>query len=238
MPDLVLIPLFAIAGLFVGAVLPTITQQAPGSDPLLAGAGANEFIPIKRWFSPTSLPRWVVVSCEVVTSLLFVFGGLRFGLGAQIPVYLVFFAALVVVTIVDLEHYRIPDRITFPTLKVMAALVVIGSVATGSVDKILGALIGAVVYFVALLVPHLISPKGMGFGDVKLALVLGLALGWLNPMLILFALLISSLLGVLFGIVAAITQGKGSAFPFGPALAVGAIATVLASTQILERFGL
>lgn len=238
MPDFVLIPVMALIGLCVGAVLPTITQQAPGSDPLLAGAGANEFIPLKRWFSPTPLPRWVVITCELMTSVLFAFGAARFGLSAQIPVYLVFFAALVVVTIVDLEHYRIPDRITFPTFKVMAVLVVVGSIATGAPFKIVGALIGAVAYFIALFVPHLISPKGMGFGDVKLALLLGLAIGWLDPVLILIALLISSLLGAVFGVVAVATKGKGTAFPFGPALAVGAVVTVLASSQLLEGFGL
>jgi len=238
MADVLVIAMMALLGLFVGAMLPTITQQAPGSEPLLAGAGANEFIPFRRWFSPTNLPRWVVISCELVTSVLFVFGGIRFGLGAQIPVYLLFFAALVVVTIVDLEHYRIPDRITYPTFLAMAALVVVGSIVQGEPGRIGGALIGAVIYFVALLIPHLISPKGMGFGDVKLALVLGLGLGWLNPTLILIALLISSLLGVMLGIIAAVTRGKGTPFPFGPALAIGAVVTVLASSQLLERLGL
>ena len=87
-----------------------------------------------------------------------------------------------------------------------------------------------------LLLPHLVYPKGMGFGDVKLALVMGLYLGWVgwtgaSPVagpirLVLYALMLGCLLGVVFGLVhAAVTRRRGE-FPFGPALALACLIVV------------
>jgi leader peptidase (prepilin peptidase)/N-methyltransferase len=92
------------------------------------------------------------------------------------------------------------------------------------------ALFGAVAYFVLLLLPHLAYPRGMGFGDVKLAIVMGLYLGWLGwaaddqwirPLrFVLYGLMLGCFAGVVFGIGhAAVTRRRGE-FPFGPALAL------------------
>jgi leader peptidase (prepilin peptidase)/N-methyltransferase len=95
------------------------------------------------------------------------------------------------------------------------------------------ALVGAVAYFLLLLVPHLVYPRGMGFGDVKLALVMGLYLGWLgwsstHPVggpiqLVLYGLMLGCLLGVLFGGLSAIVTRRRGEFPFGPALALACV---------------
>src|SRR5690606_5630333 len=123
----------------------------------------------------------------------------------------------------------IPDRITFPALGLGAAGVVAVSLQHDATGPIWGAGVGALVYFVLLLIPHLAYPRGMGFGDVKLALLMGLFLGWLGwesgeevlgPLrLVLYALMLGCVLGVVFGLVhAAVTRRRGE-FPFGPALA-------------------
>jgi leader peptidase (prepilin peptidase) / N-methyltransferase len=105
-----------------------------------------------------------------------------------------------------------------------------------------GALVGMVGYFVLLLVPHLVYPKGMGFGDVKLALLMGLHLGWLGwsaaapvagPVrIVLWALVLGSALGALFGGVVALATKRNGAFPFGPALAAACFVLVLASPAL------
>jgi prepilin signal peptidase PulO-like enzyme (type II secretory pathway) len=97
------------------------------------------------------------------------------------------------------------------------------------------AVIGSIAYFVLLLLPHLIYPKGMGFGDVKLALLMGLFLGWIysDPFqgiaLIMWALVVGSLLGVVAGVGFAILRGRRAEFPFGPALALGCVVATLFS---------
>ena len=94
---------------------------------------------------------------------------------------LVLGASLVAVSVIDLQLLRIPDRVTFPTLAVAVPLVALVSLRYDDRRRrSLGALVGAVAYFVLLLLPHLVYPRGMGFGDVKLALVMGLYLGWLG----------------------------------------------------------
>ena len=101
---------------------------------------------------------------------------------------------------------------------------------------------GAAAYFLLLLVTHLIYPAGMGFGDVKLALVMGLYLGWLGwtdlepylgPLrLVLYALMLGCILGVVFGLaIRVLTRAKG-AFPFGPALATACLVVVLFAADL------
>ena len=95
-----------------------------------------------------------------------------------------------------------------------------------------------------LFVPHLVYPAGMGFGDVKLALVMGLYLGWLGwapdsptsytgPLrLVLYALMLGCILGVVFGLVSQVATRRRGAFPFGPALALGCLVVVLFATEL------
>jgi leader peptidase (prepilin peptidase)/N-methyltransferase len=143
----------------------------------------------------------------------------------------------VAVSVIDLQLQRIPDRITFPTLALSLPLVALVSVQQDATETVRGALIGAATYFLLLLVTHLVYPAGMGFGDVKLALVMGLYVGWLGwdadfpiagPVrLVLFALMLGCVIGVAFGLtLRAVTKDRG-AFPFGPALALGCYLIVL-----------
>jgi leader peptidase (prepilin peptidase)/N-methyltransferase len=108
-----------------------------------------------------------------------------------------------------------------------------------------GAFVGMAAYFLILFPFNLIYPKGMGFGDVKLALLMGLYLGWLaagatNGSLfqafyfVMIALLIGCVLGVVFGLAVRFARRAGGAFPFGPALALGTIYVVLNYQQYIR----
>ncbi|MEY2455534.1 MAG: leader peptidase (prepilin peptidase) / N-methyltransferase, partial [Acidimicrobiaceae bacterium] len=94
-------------------------------------------------------------------------------------------------------------------------------------------------YFVVLFIPHLISPRGMGFGDVKLALVMGLYLGWLGVTkfdafyLVLVAVFLGCLAGTVFGLLVSLVRRKRGAFPFGPALAAASFLVMLTSERYL-----
>ena len=121
------------------------------------------------------------LAVHIVILGLFVALGFRFDDATWIRVvgYLLLAAMLVTVSAIDIACFRLPDRIVLPTLVVSAAIVVAGSLREGRPAEITYAAAGAALYFGVLLVFHLISPGGMGFGDVKLATVMGLYLGWL-----------------------------------------------------------
>jgi leader peptidase (prepilin peptidase) / N-methyltransferase len=239
-----------VAGLAVGSFLNVVIATVPHREsvasprsrcPHCATRPANrDNVPVVSWLllrgrcrtcGERISARYPLV--EVATGVLFALAAVRFGASWALPAYLVGFAALVAVTAVDLEHYRIPDRIVFPTLGMATAALVVAAVAGDGTGSLGGALAGAALYFVMLFLPHLVYPKGMGFGDVKLALVLGLLLGWIDPYLVLLGLIAGCVLGVAAGL-ATVAVRRRREFPFGPALAASTVAVVLLSQQLLE----
>ena len=149
-----------------------------------------------------------------------------------------FCAFIVAVSAIDLEHYRIPDRLVFPALAISVPGVILISLQKDVAEAIPRALLGSATFFGILLVFHLISPRGMGFGDVKLGLVLGLFTGWLAPTqlaqapyLAVIAMFFGGIIGVVMGFVVALSRGRKAAFPFGPALCAGAYLVVLLSNS-------
>ncbi|WTW50130.1 A24 family peptidase (plasmid) [Streptomyces sp. NBC_00015] len=134
----------------------------------------------------------------------------------------------VLLAIVDSAVHRLPDVLTLPFAA--GALVLLGVVALLSeaggswTSALLGSLILGACYFVLFLLS-----KGFGFGDVKLALVLGAVLGWYGWAFVVVGAFAGYLLGALYGIVLIVT-GRGSRkarIPFGPFLLAGAFAGVL-----------
>jgi leader peptidase (prepilin peptidase)/N-methyltransferase len=227
-------------GLPVGSFLNVVVDRVPHKIPLAATVDGEAHQP-RRWLRVPVQPgllgadptaerrvRWIAV--EVATMAVFAAFGTRYGASTVTIPLLLLGAYLVTVSATDLEHLRIPDRVTFPVLAASLPLLVAVSLQH-HVPRALGAaLLGGVVYFGLLLLPHLAYPRGMGFGDVKLALVMGLYLGWLGwaphdqvlrPLrFVLWALMLGCFAGVVFGIGhAAVTRRRGE-FPFGPALAL------------------
>src|SRR3954451_18086503 len=101
--------------------------------------------------------------------------------------------------------------------------------AKGRPESLESALIGAGAYFAFLFVMHVVSPAGMGFGDVRLSLVLGLYLGWIDLRLPLFGLLIGNIVYLCYALPQRIKKGKeaGRYSPFGPGLALGTLLAVV-----------
>ena len=82
--------------------------------------------------------------------------------------------------LIDLRHRLLPDRVVLPSIAVGAVLLGLAAALEGDWAALLRAAVAAVVLFVVFLVMALISPAGLGMGDVKLAALLGLYLGWLG----------------------------------------------------------
>jgi leader peptidase (prepilin peptidase) / N-methyltransferase len=237
-----------VVGPFVSLVIDRIPDKLPlrgttGGDPAAPRSWAG--VPVQPWLlrrgrseSGERLPaRWVRV--ELIMAAAFAALGARFGDDLVVIPLLLLSASLVAVSVIDLQVLRIPDRITFPTLGASILLVTAISLVQDEPDRIRGALMGMIAYFVLLVVPHLVYPRGMGFGDVKLALLMGLHLGWLGwsdaaplagPMrVILYALMLGSILGAVFGAVVAVASRRRGAFPFGPALAFACFVMLFAA---------
>lgn len=133
-----------------------------------------------------------------------------------------FFAVvLVVLSVVDIRTRRLPNRIVLP-----AAAIVLGAQIGIAPNHALEWIVGALGAAAFLLIPALVNPEGLGMGDVKLALLLGAALGWaVAP-----ALAIGLGAAGLAGIALIIRNGWGArktTLPLGPFLALGGLAALL-----------
>ena len=148
-------------------------------------------------------------------------------------------AALVALSWIDLEYYILPNRIVFPLAIAMPALLAVAAVGDRDGGALVRAGLAGVAAFAALFALHLISPRSMGFGDVKLAFVLGLALGWLGWGEVVLGLFLAFLYGAVVGVVLMVLRRRGrkDQVPFGPFLAAGTITAVLWGEAILRWYG-
>lgn len=173
--------------------------------------------------------RTARIAGATITAVTFAALALRFGLAWILPALLVFGAASTVLTLVDLAEKRLPNAVIFPTLVVVALLLVPPTWAASSWIALVWALIGSAAMFAVYFVLALISPKSMGMGDVKLALVIGLLLGWFGLNAWLIGLLAAFIVGGVIAIVALLLRRvtlKGS-IPFGPSMLAGALIALL-----------
>jgi leader peptidase (prepilin peptidase)/N-methyltransferase len=187
---------------------------------------------------PLPLDARARIAVAVVNGALWAFDANQFRRWWIVVTYFVVFSTLLAVSVVDLRLFRIPDRIVFPALGATAANMVVSSFAVTSstsaaIDVLKFAFAGMLTYFLILLVFHLIYPAGMGFGDVKLALLMGLSLGWLGTSvgnaayLVTIGLFFGCVIGVVFGLVMRFVSRQKGAFPFGPALALSTVYVIL-----------
>lgn len=161
---------------------------------------------------------------EVGTAVLLVLTVLRFGLAALLPAFLLGAVAAVLLAVVDLQHQVLPDRVVLPVLAAGTLLLTAAAAGTGQWPELLRAVLGAAALFATYLALALVSPGGLGMGDVKLAALLGLYLGWLGwPAVLLgtLAAFAGQALAALVLLAARRVQRTG-ALPFGPAMLVGA----------------
>lgn len=244
--------LLGLAGLPVGSFLNVVIDRVPDRSSLRGERDGEASAPVSFLGVPAQpwllrsrgrqeLPaRWWQV--ELVTAVVWACIGGRYGFSSTAIPLLVLGAALVAVSVVDLQLLRIPDLITFPTLAACLPLILGVTIYQDAVGAFTGALAGSVAYFVLLLVPHLVYPRGMGFGDVKLAILMGLFLGWLGwtedhpvagPLqLVLYGLMLGCLLGVVFGVTTSLITKRRGEFPFGPALALACLAIALLAPDL------
>lgn len=183
--------------------------------------------------------HWRYPVIEVSTALLFVASWLRFGAGLEAAIFAAFFWVLVVLTVIDLEHKLLPNRIVYPTFVAGWALLAVTAFVQGDPARLTGAAYGALIFGGFFTLVAFIYPAGMGGGDMKLAFVLGTFLGYVrSPGLVLLGMFLSFLIGGLGGVAVMAVGGGGrkTQIPFGPFLALGTVLALLVGEPLLDAY--
>ena len=175
---------------------------------------------------------WRYPLVELLTGLGALSIFLKSGLTLATLIYFIFIACLLVITFIDLDHRIIPDVITLPGILVFFVMALAVPDITLK-NSLIGLLIGGGSLWAVAFIYKLVTGKdGMGGGDIKLLAMMGVLIGWQG---VLFTIFISSAIGAITGLLVMLIQ-KGNlklAIPFGPFLAIGAVAYIFFGQQLI-----
>lgn len=242
-----------VAGLLIGSFLTVVVDRVPrGASVVAPGSacggcqrqlGPIDLVPVFSWLFLRGKCRrcgaaigMESVLVEIATAALFVAMMLHFERPIVGAAHCVLVAGLVAQTSIDLRTRRLPREVTYATIAVGAPLLVIASLVIDEPRRIVTALAGAVIATTVMALLHAVSRGGLGDGDVRLSPLLGLYLGWSNPGLALVGLFFGFIVGSLVGVVMMIggRAGRRTALPFGPFLAVGALAAIMFGQDFID----
>ncbi|MBK3571651.1 A24 family peptidase [Streptomyces sp. MBT62] len=172
-------------------------------------------------------PSTTVVSA--VTALVCAILAAVTGPHPELAVWLLAAPVAVLLALVDYRVHRLPDVLTFPLAAATLTLLGVAALLPADAGSWFNALLGGLALGAGYLVLYLINPAGMGFGDVKLALALGTALGWYGWPVLVTGAFAGVLYGALYGfaMVALRRAGRKTAIPLGPFMLGGAFTGVV-----------
>lgn len=251
----VLVLLVGVFGVLIGSFLNVVIHRVPEGTSVVSppsscprcgcGIRRRDNVPIVSWMllrgrcrdcaAPIS-PRYPLV--ELVTGLLFAETVLVVGFSWALPAYLYLAAITVALTMIDLDVHRLPDVIVLPSYGVAAGLLGLASWGQGDWTPLLRAGVSAVVLFAVYAVLFVAKPGGMGLGDVKLAGVLGLYLGWWGWSALAVGGFAAFLFGGTAGLVLVVRSraGRKTRIPFGPYMLAGAAFALVAAAPIAQWY--
>lgn len=250
-----LLVLIALLGLAIGSFLTVVVDRVPiGESVVRPGSRcpscgtairARHNIPVLGWL----ILRGRCGSCgasigarypliELTTGVLFVLLTVRLGAVAALPAYLYLAAIGVALAVIDLDARRLPNAIVLPSYPVLAVLLFGAALWDGDWSALLRAAIGAAALFAFYLLLALAYPGGMGWGDVKLAGLLGGALAYLSWAALVVGAMAGFVLGAVLGVAIILArQGdRQTAVPFGPFMIAGALLAVFVAGPIADAY--
>jgi leader peptidase (prepilin peptidase) / N-methyltransferase len=254
----VLTVVMAVLGLAVGSFLNVVIHRVPRGESLLRPGSRCPACgtPIRAWHNIPVL-SWIVLrgrcaACgepiagwyplvEAATAALFVAVALRLSsldLLSALPAYLYLVAIGVALAVIDLRARRLPDAIVLPSYPVIAVLLAGSAALEQDWWPLARALIGGGVLFAFFFAVAYWYPAGMGFGDVKLAGIIGAVLAYLSWS----TLVVGAFAGFLIGSVAGLTLmavrglGRRTAIAFGPWMIAGALVGIFAGAPIARFY--
>ena len=207
-------PLFAVALGLLGALLCTVTEVLIAR--LLPRLGGL----------PSVRTR---ITTAAVTFILCAALALRLGVDWSLPAFLALAVLAVQLARIDFAHHLLPNPLVLALLIAGVALFAMGSTASSAWSPLLRAVIGAAILFLVYLVLALISPSGIGMGDVKLAAPVGLYLGYLGWSHLFYGGALGFVLGGIFSVVLiSFSRAKKPAeVAFGPSMLAATLGVVL-----------
>jgi leader peptidase (prepilin peptidase)/N-methyltransferase len=240
-------------GLVVGSFMTVAVHRIPKGESLVrprsrcpacgAEIGARDNVPVLSWLLLRGRCRRcgerisiVYPLLELGTAGLVVLAAIRYPNPWQAVLVAGLLALMPGIALIDLRHKIIPNRLTYPALLVFPVLIVLAWLVDDAVDPVKAA-IGLASYGGGIFVIVLVSPKGMGLGDVKLAALIGLVLGSLGLRFVGAAAGVTVVLGGVGGFVAlAMGKGRKGKIPYGPYLAAGAVVAGLWGDEIASWY--
>jgi leader peptidase (prepilin peptidase)/N-methyltransferase len=238
--------LTALLGLAVGSFLNVVIWRVPRGESVVRPPShcpscghevrSRDNIPVVSWLllrgrcrdcsGPISA-RYPLV--ELLTAAVWVVLTVRIGVDWALPAFLYLGAVGVALALIDIDVKRLPNAIVLPSYPVAAVLLGAAALANGEPGRLVRVLVGGVALYAFYFLLMLIQPRGMGFGDVKLAGVLGGYLAYLGwGELVLGGFLAFLLGGVAGAVLMAVRRaGRKSHIPFGPWMLLGALVAIL-----------
>jgi len=183
-------------------------------------------------------PDWWWLTAVGAGGLLGLLGAQRLPADWTLPAHFVFLVATLSLALTDLDHRLIPNRILFPSLGVSVALLLGGALVEHNGSSWLRAVAAGFAYFVALLIIGLVARGGFGMGDVKLAALLGIFLGYVGWGELVVGLVLAILLGGVVSVLLLVTKMKSRSdrFAYGPYLILGAYVGILYGADLIDWY--
>lgn len=191
------------------------------TDPVDVPGGAEAVRPAARYAPGVLAPVVTALACAVLAAAV--------GPRPELAVWLLLAPVGVLLAAIDRRVHRLPDRLTLPAAAAVTALLGIAASLPAHAGSWVSGLLGGAALGGFYFLLFLINPNGMGFGDVKLALSLGVALGWYGWTVLFAGGFAGFLLGAVygFGLMVLKRAGRKTGIPFGPFMITGALIGIL-----------
>ena len=243
----------AILGLLVGSFLNVVIYRVPRQLSIIKPRSAcpscstpirgRDNIPLLSWLwlkgrcrscGDTISIRYPLI--ELLTAVLFAAAAIKFGANWALPAYLVLLAGLVALSFIDIEFLLLPKVIVWPLTALVTSLFLLAALLTHELHQLLIAVTCAVLWFLLFFLLNFASPRLLGFGDVRLSLVLGLSLGWLGWREVVLGFFAANLIGLIVAVALIVTKRiqRDQQIPYGVFLAAGTIFAIFAGSGILS----
>jgi leader peptidase (prepilin peptidase)/N-methyltransferase len=169
---------------------------------------------------------------EVALALVFALLAWRFASWGELAAFCWLAVFAVTLAFVDVKVFRLPDALTLPAGLGTFGILLVTALVEQRLDDLARAALGAAAMAAFYLVLFVVNPAGIGFGDVKLGAVLGVALGWLGWTAVLAGGFLAFLTGAVYGVTMLLLgrAGRKTEIPFGPFMVTGALAAALLMT--------
>jgi leader peptidase (prepilin peptidase) / N-methyltransferase len=232
-------------GLAIGSFLNVVIYRVPRKESIVTPPSAcpscgtelaaRDNIPVLSWVLLRGKCRtcgapisWQYPVVELLTAALFAGVAGRFGYDWAVPAYLALFAGLVALSWIDVERLILPRAIVYPMSVLVASLLLIPAGVYNTWHSYWVAWAFAGGWFLLFYLMWLASPRLLGFGDVRLAPVLGLGLGWLGWRYVVLGFFAANLIGAIVGLALIATKRmeRHQQVPYGVFLALGTVVAV------------